>query len=156
MDCLLDNSLVVVQSLSHVRLFVTPWTVAHLASLSFTISWSVLKLTSIELVMPSNLLILGHSFLLLPSIFPSIRVLPMSSWHQFSSVQFSRSVVSDSLQPHESQHTRPPCPSPTPGVLLWTKSGPLLLFTNKVLLKHSLIHSFAYHLWLLHTIMAEF
>ena len=76
--------------------------------------------------------------------------------HQFSSVQFSRSVVSDSLQPHESQHTRPPCPSPTPGVLLWTKSGPLLLFTNKVLLKHSLIHSFAYHLWLLHTIMAEF
>ena len=39
-----------------------------------------------------------------------------SAWHQFSSVQFSPSVVSDSLRPHESQHTRPPCPSPTPGV----------------------------------------
>ena len=39
-----------------------------------------------------------------------------STYIQFSSVQFSRSVVSDSLQPHESQHTRPPCPSPTPGV----------------------------------------
>ena len=44
-------------------------------------------------------------------------------WVQFSSVQFSRSVVSDSLQPHELQHTRPPCPSPTPGVL--PNPGPL-------------------------------
>ena len=58
MDCLLDNSLVVVQSLSHVRLFVTPWTVAHLASLSITHPQSLLKLMSIELVMPSNHLIL--------------------------------------------------------------------------------------------------
>ena len=60
--------------LSHVRLFVTPWTAAHQASLSFTISWSFLKLMSIELVMPSNHIILGRSLLLLPSIFPSIRV----------------------------------------------------------------------------------
>ena len=66
--------IVVVQSLSRVWLFVTPWTVAHQASLSFTISWSLLKLMSIESVMPYNHLILCHPLLLLPSIFPSIRV----------------------------------------------------------------------------------
>ena len=65
--------LILVQSLSHVRLFVTPWTAAHQTSLSFTISWSLLKLLSIELMKPSNHLILCHP-LLLPSIFPSIRV----------------------------------------------------------------------------------
>ena len=63
-----------VQSLSRVRLFVTPWTAACQASLSITNSWSSLKLISIELVMPSNHLILCHPLLLLPSIFPSIRV----------------------------------------------------------------------------------
>ena len=65
---------VVLQLLSYVQLFVTPWTAAHQASLSFTISLSLLKLMSIELVMPSNHLILCHPLLLLPSIFPSIRV----------------------------------------------------------------------------------
>ena len=60
------------QSLSCVRLFVTPWTAAHQASLSFTISQSLLKLMPIESVMPSNHLILYCSLLLLPSIFPSI------------------------------------------------------------------------------------
>ena len=63
-----------VQSFSHVRLFVTPWTAAHQASLSITNSQSLFKLMSIELVMPSNYLILCHPPLLLPSIFPSIRV----------------------------------------------------------------------------------
>ena len=62
------------QSLSRFRLFVTPWTAARLASLSFTISWSLLKLMSIKSVMPSNYLILCHLLLLPPSIFPSIRV----------------------------------------------------------------------------------
>ena len=85
---------------------------------------------SIESVMPSNHLILSRPLLLLPSIFPSIRVFSNESalrirclkYWSFSispsnkSVQFSHSVVSDSLRPHESQHTRPPCPSPTPGV----------------------------------------
>ena len=61
-------------SLSHVWLFVTPWTTAHQASPSFTIFRSLLKLTSIESVMPSNHLILCRPPLLLPSIFPSIRV----------------------------------------------------------------------------------
>ena len=66
-------SVAVVQSLSCVQLFATPWTAAHQAFLSFTISRSLLKLMSIESWMPSNHLILCHP-LLLPSIFPSIRV----------------------------------------------------------------------------------
>ena len=63
-----------VQPLSHVRLFATPWTEAHQASLSITNSQSLLKLMSIESVMPSHHLILCRPLLLLPSIFPSIRV----------------------------------------------------------------------------------
>ena len=65
---------VVAQLLNHVRFFATPWTAAYQASLSFTISRSVLKLMSIESMMPSNLLFLSRPLLLLPSIFPSIRV----------------------------------------------------------------------------------
>ena len=65
---------VVVQWLSHFRLFATPWTVAHQASLSFTISWSLLKLRSIDSVLPSKHLVLCWPPLLLPSILPSIRV----------------------------------------------------------------------------------
>ena len=63
-----------VQSLSHVRLFATPWTVACQASLSIINFWSLLKLMSIELIMPSNHLIFCHPLLLPPSISPSIRV----------------------------------------------------------------------------------
>ena len=70
----LFHTCIVLQLLSSVRLFVTPWTSAHQASLSFTISWSLLRLMSIELVMPSNHLFLCHPLLLLPSVFPSIRV----------------------------------------------------------------------------------
>ena len=66
--------IVVFQLLSCVQLFVTPWTAAHQASLSFTISQSLLKLMSIESVMSSSYLIFCHPLLLLPSIFPSIRV----------------------------------------------------------------------------------
>ena len=66
--------IVVVQSQSPVQLFSTPWTAAGQASLSFTIYWSLLKLMSIELVMPLNHLILCCPLLLLPSIFPSVRV----------------------------------------------------------------------------------
>ena len=63
-----------VQSLSHVRLFATPWSAAHQASLLITNSQSLLKLTSIKSVMLSNHLILCHPLLLLPLIFPNIRV----------------------------------------------------------------------------------
>ena len=82
-----------VQSFSHVRLFVTPWTAAHQASLSITNSLSLLKLMSIESVMPSNHLILCRPLLLPPSIFPSIRVflsesvLPIS-WPKYWSFSF--------------------------------------------------------------------
>ena len=82
-----------IQSLSHVWLFVTPWTAACQASLSITSSWSLLKLMSIESVMPSNCLILCHP-LLLPSIFPSIRVFSNESalcirWPKYRSFSFS-------------------------------------------------------------------
>ena len=63
-----------VQLLSHVQLFVTPWTAAHQASLSVTVPQSLLTFISIESVMPSDHLILCHPLLLLPSVFPSIRV----------------------------------------------------------------------------------
>ena len=63
-----------IQPLSYVRLFATPWTAAHQASLSITNSWSLLKLMPIESVMPSNHLILCHPLLFLPSVFLSIRV----------------------------------------------------------------------------------
>ena len=59
-----------VQSLSHVRLLVTPWTAAHQASLSITNSWSLLKLMSVESVIPTNRLILCHPLPLPPSTFP--------------------------------------------------------------------------------------
>ena len=80
--------------LSHVRLFATPWTAAHQASLSITNSWSLLKLMSIELVMPSTHPILCRPLFLLPSIFPSIRVFSNESvlcirWPKYGSFSFS-------------------------------------------------------------------
>ena len=76
-----------VELLSCVRLFVTPWTAAHQPCLSITNSWSLLKLMSIKLVMPSNLPILYCSLLLLPSIFPSIKGFSNESALHTSSVQ---------------------------------------------------------------------
>ena len=83
-----------VQSLSRVRLFVTPWTAAHQASLSITSSRSPPEPMSIKLVMPSNHLILRRPLLLLPSIFPSIRVFSNESallirWPKYWSFSFS-------------------------------------------------------------------
>ena len=83
-----------VQLLSHVQLFATPWTTACQASLSITNSQSLLKLMSIESVMPSNHLILRHPLLLLPSIFPSIRVFSNESalsirWPKYRSFSFN-------------------------------------------------------------------
>ena len=92
----------VVQSLSHVQLFVTPWTAAHQASLSIINPWSSLKLMSIESVMPSNHLIFCHP-LLLPSIFPSIRVFSNESvlhnrWLKYWRFSFSISPFSENSQ----------------------------------------------------------
>ena len=83
-----------VQSLSHVQLFVTPWTAARQASLSITNSRSLLKLLSIESVMPSNHLILCRPLLLPPSILPSIRVFSNESvlcirWPKYWSFSFN-------------------------------------------------------------------
>ena len=89
-----------VQSLSRVRLFATPWTAARQASLSITNSQSLLKLMSIESVMPSNHLILCRPLLLLLSIFPSIRVFSNESalrirWPKYWSFSFSVSPSSE-------------------------------------------------------------
>ena len=91
-----------VQSLSHVWLSVTPWTTAHQASLSITNTQSLLKLISIESVMPSNHFILCHLLLLLPSIFPSIRVFSKESvlrirWPRYWSFYFG-SVLPMNIQ----------------------------------------------------------
>ena len=88
-----------VQLLSHVRLFATQWTAACQASLSIANSRSLLKLISIESVIPSNHLILCHPLLLLPSIFPSIRVFP----NEFSSLHQVAKVLEFQLQHQSSQ-----------------------------------------------------
>ena len=92
---------IAVQLLGHVWLFVTPWTAVHQASLSVTKSQSLLKLMSIELVMPSNHLILCHPVLLSPSIFPSIMVFSNESalhnrWAKYWNFIFSISPSNDS------------------------------------------------------------
>ena len=89
-----------VQSLSRVWLFVTPWTAAHQASLSITNSRSLLKFISVALMMPSNHLILCHPLLLMPSIFPSIRVFSNElvlhiRWPKYWSFSFSISLSNE-------------------------------------------------------------
>ena len=91
---------IAVQSLRHVWLFATPSTAACQASLSFTISWSLLKLMSIGSVMPSSHLILCHPLFPLPSIFPSIKVLSNEPalhirWPKYWSFSFSISTSND-------------------------------------------------------------
>ena len=131
-----------VQSLSHGQLFVSPWTAACQASLSITNSQSLLKLMSIKLVMPSNHLILCHPFLLLPSIFSSIRVFSNESilnirCPKYWSFSFSISPYNeysglisfrmDFLDLHALQGTQEPSPIPqfkyirkeTPNTIYW-------------------------------------
>ena len=91
---------IVVQFLSCVWLFAIPRTPTHQASLSFTISWSLLKIISIESVMPSDHFILCHPLLLLPSSFPSIRVFSKESalrirWSKYWSFSFSISTSNE-------------------------------------------------------------
>ena len=103
--------LAIVQLLSYVQLFVTPWTAACQAPRSFSVSQSLLKFMCTESVILSNHLILCCTLLLLPSIFPASVFSSELALH-ISSVQFSQSAVSDSLRPRGLQHARPPCPSP--------------------------------------------
>ena len=93
----------VVQSLCRIRLFVIPWTATHQASLSFTISQRLLRLMSIELVMASSHLILYHPLLLLPSVFPSIRVFSNKSalrirWPNVLELQLHHPVLPMNIQ----------------------------------------------------------
>ena len=115
-----------VQSLSRVQLFATPWTAAHQASLSITNSWSLLKLMSIESMIPSNHLILCCPLLIPPSIFPRIRVFSNESvlhirWTKYWSFSFSISpsneysglisfkdgLVGSPCSPRDSQESSP-------------------------------------------------
>ena len=111
----------VVQLLSPVRLFVTLWTAAHQASLSIINSQSLLKLISIESMVPSNHLILCHTLLLLPSIFPSIRIFSNDSvlhirWPKYWSFSFSISPSNEYsgliswISPRDSQESSPTPP----------------------------------------------
>ena len=100
--CLVLITVRSVQSLSRVQLFATPWTEARQASLSFTISQSLLRLMSIESVMPSNHLILCHPLILLTWIFPSISVFSNEStllmrWPKYWSFRFSISPSNEYL-----------------------------------------------------------
>ena len=121
-----------VQSLSCVRLFATPWTTAHQASLSITNSQSLLKLMPIESVMPSNHLILCHPLLLLPSILPSIRVFSMSQLFAWGGQSTGVSALASFL-PKKSQSWSP---------LGWTgwislqSKGLSRLFPNTTVQKH--------------------
>ena len=103
----LRGGIVVVQLPSRGPALRSPVVAAHLAPLACTVPWSLRKFMSIESVLLSNHFILCHPLLLTA---------------QFSSVQFSHSVVSYSLWPHGLQHTRLPCPSPTPRA--WSNSHP--------------------------------
>ena len=96
-DCLSSWLLLVVQSLSPIQLFAIPWTAAHWSSQSFTISWSLFKLMSVEAVMPSEHLILCRPLLLLRLIFPSFRVFSNES-ALCQNIGASASVLAMSIQ----------------------------------------------------------
>ena len=121
-----------VQSLSHVRLFETPWIAARQASLSITNSWTLPKPMSIELVMPSSHLMLCHPLLLLPSIPPSIKVFSNESIFSWGDQSIGVSA-SASVLPMNTQHWSP---------LGWTgwislqSKGLSRVFSNTTLQKH--------------------
>ena len=122
---------VVVQSLSRVQLFATPWTAARQASLSITISWSLLKLLSIELVMSPNHLVLCHPLLLLPSIFPSIRD-SSKSWLLASGGQSIGASASASVLPTSTQAW---CPLGLTGLIFLLSKGLSRAFSNTIVQK---------------------
>ena len=128
---------VVVQSLSPVWLFATPWTAAHQVSLSFTISRSLLKLMSIELVMSSNHLILCHPWILLPSIFPSKDFLK----DFFQSLLMSRLLGSQSIGASASESVLPKniqdCfPLGLTGLISLQSKGLSRVFSNTIVQMH--------------------
>ena len=135
--------LVVVQSLSH--FFVTPWIVARQTSLSFTISWSLLKLMSIESVMPSNRLVLYHPLLFLPSIFLSIRV--FFQWVSSSQQVAQWSGAKSCLLIHKEWQIAASCIPPAPQQSLWLGWRWQHLLDLSFGSHHSLLEA-RHHLWL--------
>ena len=136
-------------SLSCVQLFATPWTAAHQASLSITNSWSLLKLMSIESVMPSYHLILCGPLLLLPSIFPSIGSFPMSQFFASGGQSIGVSASTSGL-PMNAQDWSPL------GWTGWITKGLSRVFSNTIVQKHqffgdqlSLWSNSHIHTWLL-------
>ena len=121
-----------VQSLSHVRLFATPWIAASRASLSITNSRSSLRLTSIESVMPASHLILCRPLLLLPLIPPSIRVFSMSQLFTWGGQSTGVSALA-SLLPKKSQGWSP---SEWTGWISWQSKGLSRVFSNTTVQKH--------------------
>ena len=121
-----------VQSLSHVRLFVTPWIAARQASLSITNSWSSLRFTFIESVMSSSHLILCHPPLLLPPIPPSIRVFSMSQLFAWGGQSTGVSALA-SLFPKKSQGWSP---SEWTGWISLQSKGLSAVFSNTTVQKH--------------------
>ena len=130
-SCFLYNP-VVVQSVGRVRLFVTPWTAARQASLSFTISWSFLKLMSIESVMLSNHVILCLPLLLLPSIFASIRVFSNESALRISG-QGIGALVSASVLPMNIQDW---FPLELTGLISLQSRGVSRVFSSTIIQRH--------------------
>ena len=143
---------VFVQSLSHVWLFVTPWTAAWQPSLSFAISWSLLKLMSIESVMLFNYLILCHPLLLLSSAFPRIRVFSSElalhlRWPKYCSISFSISP---------SMNIQGWFPLGLNGLISMLSKGLSRVFSNTTIQRyqlfsaqHSLWPNYPIHTWLL-------
>ena len=131
-DILVNYYIVAVQSLSHVWLFATPWTAAFQTSLSFTISQSLIKLMSIESVMLSNHLILCFLFLLLSSVFPSIRVFSNESSLHISGQSIGASG-SASVLPMNIQDW---LPLGLTGLISLQSTGLSRVFSNTTVQKH--------------------
>ena len=121
-----------VQSLTCVWLFATPWTAAHQASLSIINSWSLLKLMSIESVMPSNHLILCHPLLILPPTPPSIRIFPASQHFAWGGQSIGVSASASVLP----MNTQDWSPLGWTGWISWQSKGLSRIFSNTTVQKH--------------------
>ena len=131
-----------VQSLSHVQLFATPWTVAHQASLSITNSWRLLKLMSIKSVMPSNHLILCYPLLLLPSSFPASGSFPMSQFFPSGGQSTGASALASVLP----KNTQDWSPLEWTGWISLQSKGLSRFFSNNTVQKHQFF-SAQHSLW---------
>ena len=140
-------TIVVTVVIQRVQLFATPWTVAHQASMSFPVSWSLLKLMSTESVMPSNHLILFHSCLLLPSIFPSIKVFSNESVLHIRCPKYWSFSFSFSISPSNEYSIQGWFPLGLIGLIFLLSKGLSKVFSNTTVQK--------YHSWHLAFFMVQ-